>query len=264
MKKKIILLAIFLLVGIARAGSISMTLSTESVFFPDSMNVSLKNSGDESALNVRLSVLSDSFEADDVFLKRLDSNQEMNSSLALNKTGDILPGSYPVVILTRYEDLNGYPFSSVSPNYIAYGEMTNSDIYATIQDAKLAKEGTVALKMRNLGDKELKTRVRLFLPMEIKSENEKNITIAPKSEKEVSFKISNFGALVGSSYVVLASVEYSNEKQYSTFARGVVSIVEEKGIFDQNLLIIVLAILIIIFIAYQLKDKFIKKDASKQ
>ena len=96
------------------------------------------------------------------------------------------------------------------------------------------------IKIRNLADKELKSRIKLFLPMEIKSENEKNISIAPKSEKEISFKISNFGALVGSSYVVLASIEYEDDKHYSTVARGIVSIVEEKGIFNQNLLIIVL------------------------
>ena len=129
--KPILILVLFL--GVARAGTISMTVSTENVIFPENMSISIENQGDEAAFNVRLSVISDNFVADDAFVKKLEPRQKLNLSLGINSTGDNLPGLYPAVIMTRYEDANGYPFSSVSPNYIVYEEMSSSDIYATIR-----------------------------------------------------------------------------------------------------------------------------------
>ena len=259
MEKKVILLIILLLVGTAKAGSISMTVSTEPVFFPDNISISLKNSGDESALNVRLSLLSDIFIADEIFISSLDAGQEKNFFLAINKAGEILPGLYPVVILTRYEDANGYPFSTVSPNSIAYKEGSSSNIFGVIKKTELSKDSEIGIAIRNMGNENLNLKLRLFLPLEITAEEySKDVSIDAKTEKDVSFKISNFGALVGSSYFVVAALEYEDDKHYSSFASGIVSIVEEKGIFDQDLLIIMLFILIVIFIAYQMKGRFIK------
>jgi hypothetical protein len=265
MKAKIILLVMLLgimLAGVASAGSISMTVSTEAVFLPGNMSVSLQNNGDETAWNVHVSVLS-IFEANDIYINSLGPGQNMSFQIKINKTTDILPGQYPAVILTRYEDANGYPFSSVSPNYVIYEEASISDVHASVQSADLAQEGVIKIEIRNLGNKEENLRVRLYLPLEINSDNEKNISIAPKSDKEVSFEMSNFGALVGSSYVVLAAVEYEDDAHYSTVATGIVRIVEESTL-NMDLLIITLIILIVIFVAYQLKEKKTKEMTSNE
>ncbi len=255
MKAKIILL-IILLAGVGRAGSISMTVSTGAVFLPGNMTVSLQNNGDETAWNVRMSLLS-IFEATDTYINSLGAGQNVEFSIEINKTDDILPGQYPAVILTRYEDANHYPFSSVSPNYVIYGEATISDVHASVESAELSTEGVVRIKLRNLGNEEINPRIRLYLPLEINSDEEKNVIIAPKAEKEVSFKISNFGALVGSSYVIVAAIEYEGNAHYSTTATGIVRIVEESTL-NTDLLIIALIFLIVIFVAYQLKGMKLK------
>ena len=105
------------------AGSISITVSTATYSIGENIivNLSLQNNGDEAAEDVRVSLLlPDGFASDRVIVGQLVPGVPWSGSIGVNITGNIMPGTYPAVVLTEYKDLNGYPFSSVSKNTIIY------------------------------------------------------------------------------------------------------------------------------------------------
>jgi hypothetical protein len=109
-------------------------------------------------------------------------------------------------------------------------------------------------------------KIRLYMPLEIKAnEYEKYIHLDSKEEKELEFKISNFGALSGSSYFVLSAIEYDGDKHYTSFASGIVEIKEKSEIagLETSWLIFLLIVLIIIFILYQFKGRIRWKKNTK-
>ena len=169
---------------------------------------------------------------------------------------NIVPGKYTFAVLTEYSDANGYGFSSVSPNTIIYKKPTSTKIFGIIKELKLGEKETknLELKILNRDTEEHNIKVHLYLPNElVAKENDKTVLIKPSEEKEMDFSISNFGALLGSSYIVFASVEYEDWLHYSTIVRGIVNI--EKGDYSWILICIVL-ILITIFVIINIRYKF--------
>jgi hypothetical protein len=116
----------------------------------------------------------------------------------------------------------------------------------------------LALTVRNLDDVEHEVKVKLFLPRELKvTDNERSLLLKSKEEKQVNFEVSSFSALVGSSYVVLASLEYEKDgSHYSSFAQTVVKIAEEKSpLIPFWLPILTFFMLLIIFLYYFIRGK---------
>jgi hypothetical protein len=243
------------------AGSISITVTATSSGFENNnmINLSLQNSGNEAAEDVHISLLlPQGFTSENAVIGRLVPGVPWSGSIIVNTTDNLLPGAYPAVILTQYRDANGYPFSSVSKSNIIYKEISYSDISGMIKKAELSDNGNIDMTLRNLGSSAIDAKIRLYLPLEIKAdEYEKSIHLDAKSEKELSFRVSNFGALAGSSYFVLAAVEYDGDKHYTQFASGIVEIKEKTGIIgiDNNWLIIIIIVLAAIFIIYQLRGR---------
>jgi hypothetical protein len=196
-------------------------------------HVKLLNSGDETAFNVQISLITDSFKTDQLYVGNLDPNIPFEGDLNITKTKEISPGDYPLVVLTDYTDANSYPFSSVSQNYINYKTHTVSRVSGVISELTLSgKESKkLVLTVRNLDDVTHEVKIKLFVPRELKIDSDKlNLTIKSKEEKTLNFDVSSFSALSGSSYVVLASLEYEQDGlHYSSFAQNIVSIVEKKS-----------------------------------
>jgi hypothetical protein len=196
-------------------------------------HVKLLNSGDEAAYNVQISLITDSFKTDQAYVGNLDPNVPFEEDLNITRTKEIFSGSYPLVVMTDYTDANSYPFSSVSQNYIIYKTRTGSKVSGTFSELNLTgKESKkLVLTLRNLDNAPHDVKVKLFIPRELKVLNEdRNLSIESKEEKTLDFDISSFSALAGSSYVVLASLEYEQDGlHYSSFAQNIVSIVEKKS-----------------------------------
>ena len=97
----------------------------------------------------------------------------------------------------------------------------------------------------------------MFLPRELVcTSNEKILDLLAKEEKEITFDVSSFGALPGSTYPLFVSLDYEeNNLHYSSLTRGTVSIVEKKEAFTlpEWFPLAALAILILIVVVYQLK-----------
>lgn len=261
MKKLAVVAVLLFLSGLAMAKYISITTTMDSVMLDGNatrVNVSLRNSGDEAAMDTRLSLLlPQGFDANSIFVGTLGQAQFRG---VFNITAkDALPGEYAFAVLTEYKDANGYPFSSVSPNTIVYKNMASAKLSALMEGIKLGEKGTaeVKVKLLNRDSKQHDVLVHLYLPNEISTrENEKALQLNQGEERSVSFEISNFGALVGSSYSVFVAISYEDGAHYSAAATGTIEIIKSESIFSSQYLIIVLVILVAAFIAYQFRGRF--------
>ena len=259
MKRAVISSFLFtlLFVGIASASYISLTTTISDITIEDIVqtNVKLMNSGDEAAFNLHVSLLlPDGFKSDEISVARLDANASFEKNISITRIKEISPGRYPIVVMTEYTDANGYLLSAISHTSLIYKTSTTSKVTGSISE--LALEGKSIKKLevtlRNLDDTTHEVKVELFLPRELKTANsEKTFLLVTKEEKNVEFDVSNLAALEGSSYVILASLEYEDRLHYSSFASGIIKIEKKEEIFSLNNLILVLTGIIILFIYYE-------------
>jgi len=261
--KKMIILFIFLLIPqitLASVISLRTDVSTELMTEDTTKtHVNLLNSGDEPAYNVQISLLSGDFESNPIFVGILSPNKPFEGYFNVTLTKEILPGNYPITVLVDYEDANSYPFSSVSPSSIIYKTPTPSMVSGNIAEISLSgkKSKKLILNVMNLDDVSHDVKVELILPRELKvSDTEKTVSIGPKEEKQLNFEVSSVSALVGSSYVALASLEYEDDLHHSSFAKGIIKIVEEKPFeFPIWLPILSFCVLLIVFLYYFIRGK---------
>jgi len=271
MKKLTIIFLIFFLLPIASAGTISLTTTISSEFMMTNttqIHVKTSNSGDEPAYNVQITLISDNFQTEPFYIGTLTPNIPSNTSLTIKTIGNTLPGNYPLVLMTEYQDANGYQFSSVSPFILTYKTHVSSTVSGTIHEIELSGQGekNLLVYLKNTGDVSKKIKLKLILPRELKAENTENeLWIGAKEEKEINAKISNFAGLEGSSYAVLSLIEYEEKgAHYSSVANGIVKIVEKRSLnMPEWLPITAVVILSIIFIIYQSKNKLIIKSSKK-
>lgn len=222
--------------------SLSTQASTEKIVYGNEtqLNVKLINSGDESAYDVQVSlILPEGFEANSLFFRELMPNSPYEGTIKIKINENLTPGEYPIGILTDYKDANGYPFSSISSVTLFFKKQTSSQVFGILQKIKISSaegEKELMLKIRNLDSKQHSLKIKLFLPRELKSDitTEKIMEINSKEEKEIKFKISNFGALPGSTYIIFATLEYDDKDDkekllhFSSIILGIVEIVEER------------------------------------
>lgn len=259
---------ILLVPSLVLAGTISLTTSVTTDVLNETkgqIQVRITNLGDEPAYNSQLSLISDYLSSKPVHINKLDVNKPFETNITvefLNTT--IKEGDYPLVLLTEYEDANGYRFSSVSDITLTYKNHYYSQIgKSSIKDLEINgnRGKSLSLKLINRDQNQHNVTLKLFLPKELQTDKtEKTITLKPNEEKDVNFKVSNlpnFGGLPGSSYVVLISIEYEDDYHYSSIARGMVRIVQGKSVFKlpKWAVFVVIGVLIIIFILYQFKSK---------
>ncbi len=259
---------LLLLSGIVYAGHI--TLESRYVF-PRvvsgenfSVDVSLKNSGDEAAYEVSLTpLLSDGFSSDNVFVGTLDYNSTFNGRFHINLGDNVPLGGYAFIVRTDYKDANGYPFSSISipPERLVIGKPSSSLVSGKINGVNLPVDGSksTVLNVRNLDDREHDVKITLYLPRELDADiGETTLSLNPRDEKEFIFDVSSMGALEGSSYAIYALIEYEEEgMHYSSVATGIVRIVgaEEGFSIPGWAYIAVLSVVVLLFIVYQFAGK---------
>lgn len=257
--KKIAIVAVLLMVFSisASASYISLKTSLTSKVKGNVLEVMVDvvNKGDEPAYNVQaeIKVGEQKFLAE----KRaeLGINQTYKAYATFNlKLGK--PGSYPLVLVMHYADANQYPFSALTSHTYTYKTASPpSEVFGRMKSAKFWKTGKVELTLKNMGEEEIKTKTKLFVPRELTvARTSQQITLAPKSEQRVSFEIENFSALDGSNYQVFAISEYDSQDFHQTsITPGTVKIKETREILGLSypIVIAILVILVIIFAAAQ-------------
>jgi hypothetical protein len=197
------------------------------------VNASFMNFGDEAAHDVRASlVLPEGFSADPVSAGLLEPNSPKSAILYVKAAGSPLPGTYPAVLTTRYADANGYPFSTVTPAYVRYMEITASSLRGEVKEFSIPVDGSgsAVIELTNGDSLSHDVRVRLFLPDELAAEAPAEpVAVAAGGSAKVSVPVKSLGALEGSSYAVLASMEYElGGRHYGSMAAGTVKITKKE------------------------------------
>jgi hypothetical protein len=256
----IFLITVLLLLSTVHAGAISITTTLQDILVQEKnaqASIQLSNSGDEAASNFEVSfILPEGVGTKTISLDNLSPNETLNRTFNITVSRDLLEGIYSIAVLVKYTDANDYSFSAVSPSYLIYKTSTRTNIFGSIPELSLTgKESkNLDVTLRNLDDKQHNLKIRLIIPLELKVEIiEKNLTIDKKTESKLSFPISNFGALVGSNYIVLASIEYEeNNLHYSSIAIGNVKIEEETttSSFPPYIIVIIVLVLIVLLAAF--------------
>lgn len=236
------------------------------------IRVEMMNSGDEPAYSVQVSpLLLDNFQVEpDLFnIGTLNINSPESVNFNVTVSNQILPGTYPLVVLVDYTDANGYPFSSVSPSFIVHRTQTNSIVTGSMKELTLSgkKTETLTLTIMNLDEVQHNVDVKLYLPRELKADKDKStVLVGPKEEKNLNFQVSSFSALTGSNYVILATLDYEDSNyHYSSAIRSMIKIVAEKSLeFPIWLPILIFIGLLIIFVYYLIGNKKMKVNINPE
>ena len=219
------------------------------------VSVSVINKGDESAYNVQAELKLDRRQALGEKVDQLPVNGNYSAQFTL-PLSYAAAGSYPLALIMHYTDANQYPFSALSCQTFAYKKEAAPEIFGQLKPTQFAGEGTVRLVLKNLGDKEIRAVARLVLSRELTAKDETAaVVLGPRSEKELTFGVSNFSALPGSTYQAFAVTEYDDGGvHFSIVAPGTIAIVEKSVFKDYQLYFYALiAVLLVLFIAYQFK-----------
>ncbi|MCK4634585.1 MAG: hypothetical protein KAT37_01805, partial [Candidatus Aenigmarchaeota archaeon] len=227
--------------------------------------VKLGQRGDEAAYQVEVVPFpSDYFEyKGTVKTGRFDPEKDLQGSFNLSLKKELMQGYYPVVLKTIYHDANMYPFSVLSSLYVINVIGNESSVCGNMNMVEVAQDGSAenVLKIKNTGDTQKEVKIRLYLPAELGSEEKrKTVVLGPKEEKEIRYSIKSIGALPGSSYSILASLEYEKDYHYTSFARGTVKIVEKKeGLGLIWILITLFIVLFVLFVYLKWSVRGVKK-----
>lgn len=268
MKKLLVIFILFFIPQLVSAGVISLTTTVSSDIITGDIgrvHVKLLNSGNEAAYDVQISLLTESFESNPIHLGKLNPNEPAEEDFEIRLKRIISPGRYPATIIVDYTDANGYPFSSVSSSFIVFKNSTVSKISGLISETSLSgKESKIlTLSVRNLDDEEHDVDVKLILPREIKVvDAEKKISIGPKQEKSLDFEVSSLSAIPGSTYAILASIEYEDDMHYTSFANGIIRIdggAASKEPEGSSILAYVILFISMVFILIYAYPKYIKR-----
>ncbi|MBN2015028.1 MAG: hypothetical protein JW778_07600 [Candidatus Altiarchaeota archaeon] len=264
MRRLSLLVMVLVCVGFSSATYISMTPSIDvgGVIDGDEAvaELTLINNGDEPAYDVFASlVLGEGLSSDDLAVGILYPGEPYSGAFVINIDENITPGSYSIPVIVDYRDANGHPFSAISSFSLNLKKAVLSKVTLKVDELTLAGAGEkkLMLTVRNLDDLPHSINVKLFLPRELSSDvDERTLFVVKKSSSELSFKLSSFDALPGSSYIVCVVASYEGDGlHYSSYSNGVVHVVEEKPLpsWIPAAVIGFLVLLILLFVIYQFR-----------
>ncbi len=252
--KKIALLSFVLflaLSGFAAAKYITITTAIEECFTETgqcAMNITVANYGDEPANRVRISVVSDIVSGDELSQKVLYPNERIYGLINVDSKAEIIPGEYPVFVMVEYEDANSYPFTAISPAFFVYKTQTFSKVKGVASELTITEKesGKISVKLMNYDDAPHNVSIGLMLSRELKFDrSKKTVLLEANGDGTVEFDVAHFSALAGSAYPAFVSIEYeSGGLHYAYFVRSLVKVSKSEGIFSNQLIVAVIALLV--------------------
>lgn len=239
------------------ASFISIQTTTRSLVDENRINleISLVNKGDEAAYNLQAEIV---FESETYFTSKIPK-LETNQMTSFKKSIEMSPskrGDYPLIIVVHYTDANQYPFSALSCIIVSNKRDTPpSDIFGNMKAENFSTRGSLVLTVKNRGEKDISTSVRLFAPGELKITNPmQQVSMPARSQKEIIFDMENFSALRGSTYQLYATAEHAiNGVHQTVIMQGSVAITESRHIFgvSQQVVLTILIFCTLVFVAAQ-------------
>ena len=197
--------------GQVPAGTISINVtSLWNAYGQSNLNVVVENRGDEAAQNVIVAVEFMGKIAKAPTIPTMPPNLPHQAPFPIKI--EKLNGTHPVIIRVAFEDLNGYPFTSVALNQLKSRDAPLSPIRVSLASATIHGQGFVTAKIFNSSDKASVARYRLIIPRELLSNDEEGfIELAPKSRETFKLHLENFSAMPGATYPVHLLLEHEEE-----------------------------------------------------
>jgi hypothetical protein len=223
---------IFSLVGIAVASPlcarvISIQTQVETTSRQDGIQarVTLKNGGDEAARSVYVEARSPVNSAISKTKPELGVGENFQVDFDF-KLKTLKPGRYPLVLTTHYSDTNDYPFSALTVSPLDWKKAAAAGVVAYLGNVSIDQNGNLPFKIKNMQGDTKQLSMRLLAPAELSVvDPARTVSIQPDSEVRGEYSVKNFSALVGSTYLVVATIEYDNAGvHYATVAPGRVAI----------------------------------------
>jgi hypothetical protein len=212
------------------------------------MTVRMTNTGDEPAQNVRAHVTFMGKEMHTDNISSFPPQVPKSENFVLDTTD--LKGTYPAVVIVDFEDLNSYPFSSVSIQQVRSGATSPADLMGVLQgQIELATKVSVPLRIRSKSDREIAVTCRVVAPNELLAEvPEFTLTIPPKGDEQATVELENFSGTPTSSYPVHVLLEYDqNGEHFCVPAVTMVTIVAPSPVSSMKfwvVLVVALAVLL--------------------
>lgn len=188
------------------------------------ISINIKNNGDEPAFNVYISSKQkDIFNLSDVSFSKIDPGERVADVIRLRQKIRLRNGTYPIVFKIIYYDANGYQFSTLAYGYVIKDILVKGNIWGHVDPIYLEPKTTKETVLYVLNEDQTKHNVtlRLFLPDEFSSSiTSDTFEVDSMKTKKIFFRVTNLGALYGSTYTYLISLEYDYDRHYTTFVSG--------------------------------------------
>ena len=238
------LAAALLMAGTARAGTLSMDVRC--VVQGSNLLVHVVNRGDEAAKNVSAKIEFMGAEVVSPAIETMEPNQPR--VIPARMPMETLRGAYPAVVTLGFEDLNGYPFSSVSPVIVRSDDARQSALLAVFDVSTIRGQTEVPVRVHNESDQAINARYRILTPRELVTQGaEGTIVVPPHASERVTALVENFSAMPGSQYGMHAILEYEQDGlHYTTTAGTSVQVFPEGAAKTVSFWVVVAAVAVVL------------------
>jgi hypothetical protein len=202
----------------ASAGTISIALATRTTPGATVLRVELdlRNSGDEAALNLTPTVEFQGRIVAGSALATLDPGSPLTLSFDVPLAGAVPPrGVWPVLVRVRYTDGGGYPFEAIHVDLARFGDAgTASGVRLTVPDARVETETTIRARV-DRGAVDVPIRLGFATPTGV-IVTPRILTIEPGADETVPLTIAVMGATLASRLPLVTMAEFDTADGHQT------------------------------------------------
>ena len=224
------LVAVWLLASVSSAAAhIALDISTTCTTTERGLrvNMTLANQGNEAVWDIGISARCEGATASLNIPGPLDTGQAGTYHLDLDPAL-AEPGTYAVTAHIKYHDQTGYPFTTVDATTFALGRPAMTMVFPQISPLVLKGTGGLKVRLDNTDKAAHWVRVWLETPETLSSpDHPQELRLEPGGHGQVSFRLRNRFARLGSSQPVIVRATYDSGdlrrtavvKSYVTVAR---------------------------------------------
>jgi hypothetical protein len=234
------LLLVGLGAGSARAGSITINMTTRTELTDKELTVNLTvgNTGDEAAGSVVPILRLRDREVKGAREDSLPPGGKIERTLVV-PVDDLGEGRWPFRVAVSYTDQNQYPFQALHVSLVTRGNPLPAKVAVTKVDiTPLESNATMTIRVKNLAGVERTATVTVFGPEDIDvQDGASEVKLAPWAEDSIERELTNRTALTGSRYPLFAIVEYDEPgTHHAVVSQGIVEVSTPRAFLPRALL----------------------------
>lgn len=247
-------IALCLATASAAAKTISIIITTSAEFRGGmlTVNLTIRNLGDETANSVKPTLHFRDREARGTGVPSLAPNASLQEMLTI-PAPELTPGRWPYRVSVDYTDTNQYPFQALQVLALAIGDPPPAKVAVSqIGNIRVADSGSLSVTFKNLAGASHTAVVRVVVPdsLEITQQQLPALSLSGWEEKTISTQVVNRTALAGSRLPAFVIVEYDDGPTHqAVVSHGLIEIVS-KGSFFAGLGVPLWAVALILLLGW--------------